>query len=266
MRVVPKRWNNELWVCSLRGHVTPALDVQHLRPVDAELGVDRSDGTRLARCLRCDVWIRTSTPPHDGPEFLADHADLPRPRRGKALENAILLRLIAIERAIHCIAFTLLAIGLVFVESNFSHLQQVGNALAKRLNIAVSDTGQQASRSFMSRSVHSVLNIHQGEVRVLLATAVIYAIAEGVEAVGLWHERRWAEYLTAVATVGFLPFEIFELLKKVTTFRVGTLLLNIAVLAWLIWAKRLFGFRGGTAALEAEARQQSLATLAAIET
>ena len=37
---------------------------------------------------------------------------------------------------------------------------------------------------------------------VLAVTAVIYAVVEGVEAVGLWRERRWAEYLTAIATAG----------------------------------------------------------------
>ena len=68
---------------------------------------------------------------------------------------------------------------------------------------------------------------------------------EGVEAVGLWRERRWAEYLTAVATAGFLPFEVHELIKRITVLRVGALVVNVAILAWLVWRKRLFGVRGG---------------------
>jgi uncharacterized membrane protein (DUF2068 family) len=66
-------------------------------------------------------------------------------------------------------------------------------------------------------------------------------VLEGTEAVGLWKERRWAEYLTAVATAGFLPFEIIELSKKVSPLKVGTFVVNIAILVYLIWAKRLFG-------------------------
>ena len=34
-----------------------------------------------------------------------------------------------------------------------------------------------------------------------------------VEGTGLFFEKRWAEYLTIVATVSFIPVEIYELLK-----------------------------------------------------
>jgi uncharacterized membrane protein (DUF2068 family) len=73
-------------------------------------------------------------------------------------------------------------------------------------------------------------------------------VIEGVEAVGLWRERRWAEYLTAIATAGFLPFEIDELAKRVTILRVGALVVNLAILIWLVYRKRLFGVRGGAKA------------------
>ncbi len=74
---------------------------------------------------------------------------------------------------------------------------------------------------------------------------MVYAVVESTEAVGLWHEKRWAEYLTVVATAGFLPFEILELLDRVTVLRVGALVVNLAVLVYLVWAKHLFGLRGG---------------------
>ena len=32
-----------------------------------------------------------------------------------------------------------------------------------------------------------------------------YALLEGVEAVGLWWQKRWAEYLTLIATAVFIP-------------------------------------------------------------
>ena len=266
MRLVPRRWNNETWVCSLRGHVTPADSVRNLRPIDGELGVDLIDGRRLARCLRCDVWVAAPPIPDDAPDHLPPHDDLPRPRRGRSLEDAILLRLIAIDRAAHSIMFTLLAVGLLLLETNLGQVQHVGADLADKLNIAVSDTGQQAGRSFVARSFHEVLNLRQHELKVLLFTATAYAIIEGVEAVGLWRERRWAEYLTAVATAGFLPFELIELSNKVTALRVGALVLNIAVLLWLLWSKRLFGLRGGAAALEAATRQESDEILRSFDT
>jgi uncharacterized membrane protein (DUF2068 family) len=265
VRLVPRRWSSETWICSLRGHVTPAADVQELRPSESGVGIDLPDGRRLARCLRCDMWLAGSPPGPDAPEHLPPFEELPRPRRGRALDDAVLLRVIAIERGIHSLAFTLLAIGLVLLETNLTHLQNAGRRLAGRLNIVVSDTGQQASRSFVSRGFGDLLRINHTELKVLLTTAVIYAVVEGVEAVGLWRERRWAEYLTAAATVGFLPFEIIELAKRVTVFRVSALLINLAVLVWLVWNKRLFGIRGGSAALEEASRRQSLEALQAIE-
>ena len=38
-----------------------------------------------------------------------------------------------------------------------------------------------------------------------------YAAVEGIEAFGLWYQRRWAEYLTFIVTASLLPLEIYEL-------------------------------------------------------
>ena len=76
----------------------------------------------------------------------------------------------------------------------------------------------------------------------MIATA--YAVVSAFETVGLWRERRWAEYLTALATAGFLPLELYELAKRVTVVRVGTMVVNIAILAYLVIAKHLFGIGG----------------------
>lgn len=62
---------------------------------------------------------------------------------------------------------------------------------------------------------------------------------------GLWQERRWGEYLTAVATAGLLPVTVGEVAARVTVLRVAALSFEIAVFVWLVWAKHLFGARGG---------------------
>jgi hypothetical protein len=61
-------------------------------------------------------------------------------------------------------------------------------------------------------------------------------------------QRRWAEYLTLVATTVLLPIEIWELTRSVSVLKVLALAVNLAVIAYLLWAKRLFGIRGGYAA------------------
>ena len=61
-----------------------------------------------------------------------------------------------------------------------------------------------------------------------------YAGLEGLEGIGLLLRRRWAEYLTVVATGLLLPLEFYEIARKPTGLRVAVLLANLAVLAYLI--------------------------------
>jgi predicted membrane protein DUF2127 len=58
-----------------------------------------------------------------------------------------------------------------------------------------------------------------------------------------------------VATCVFLLYEIYELSRSVTPFKVVAFAVNIAIAAYLLWAKRLFGLRGGGEADEAERRR-----------
>jgi uncharacterized membrane protein (DUF2068 family) len=79
-----------------------------------------------------------------------------------------------------------------------------------------------------------------------------YAVLEGVEAVGLWWQKRWAEYLTLIATALFVPLEVYEIVHKGSPLKVVALIVNIAVVLYLLFAKRLFGIRGGAAAEHAQ--------------
>jgi uncharacterized membrane protein (DUF2068 family) len=69
---------------------------------------------------------------------------------------------------------------------------------------------------------------------------IAYALVEGAEGVGLAMRRRWAEYLIVFASGLLIPYEVWEVVHKVTLFRVGGLALNIAVVAYLAYKKRLF--------------------------
>ena len=77
---------------------------------------------------------------------------------------------------------------------------------------------------------------------------------EAVEAVGLWLLTRWGEYFAAVATAVFLPLEVRDLLRGVTVTRAGAFTINIAAVIYLLFAKRLFGLRGGRPAYDQERR------------
>ncbi len=70
--------------------------------------------------------------------------------------------------------------------------------------------------------------------------AIAYALLEGTEGVGLAMRRRWAEYLTVIATGILIPYEAYEVIHRPTLFKVGALVLNLGVVGYLAYRKRLF--------------------------
>ena len=82
--------------------------------------------------------------------------------------------------------------------------------------------------------------VHFRHQTLLALGIIVYAVLEGTEGIGLYLKRRWAEYLTVVATGLLIPFEVWEVIHRQTLLRVGGLLLNIAVVAYLAYRKRLF--------------------------
>ncbi|HEV8117834.1 MAG TPA: DUF2127 domain-containing protein [Thermoanaerobaculia bacterium] len=68
--------------------------------------------------------------------------------------------------------------------------------------------------------------------------AFLYAGLFAVEGVGLWKGKRWAEFLTIIATSSFVPFEIYELIRHPTWQRGATLAINLLVVGYLVWKVR----------------------------
>ena len=87
--------------------------------------------------------------------------------------------------------------------------------------------------------VHNRLSGIQGsQLRMVGIVAFLYAGLFAVEGVGLWKSKRWAEYLTIIATSSFVPFEVYELIRHLSWQRVVTLGINLLVVGYLIWKVR----------------------------
>jgi uncharacterized membrane protein (DUF2068 family) len=63
----------------------------------------------------------------------------------------------------------------------------------------------------------------------------LYAALRVTEGIGLVLEKTWAEYLTVVVTVSFLPWEMYEIVMRIDWIRVGLFVVNLFVLAYLLW-------------------------------
>jgi uncharacterized membrane protein (DUF2068 family) len=66
------------------------------------------------------------------------------------------------------------------------------------------------------------------------AGVFIYAGLDIIEGTGLYLEKIWGEYMTLVITASFLPWEIFEVIRRVTWIRAGLLVVNALVFFYLL--------------------------------
>lgn len=64
--------------------------------------------------------------------------------------------------------------------------------------------------------------------------AFCYSAISAVEGVGLYLEKIWAEYLVLAITASFLPWEIFEIFRRLTWIRVSLLAANLLVFFYLL--------------------------------
>ena len=251
-RYLPK-FHYELIVCGLRGHVFVGMDAAEVRPVDAEF-LREAAGMRWYRCLRCDSWLPLEPPDKPVRRYPPSEQEIELPLRGKALRDKIVLRLIAIDRIFHVLLLGTLAILLFVFASHRSSLKR----LIDRIDEAFYGTPMTAHHSHgVLHDFERLLTLNVTTLRLIGIAAAVYAVLEGAEAVGLWFQYRWAEYLTFVATTAFVPLEVYELTKTVSALKVLALVVNIAIVLYLLLAKRLFGLRGGAAAEEAARNRDS---------
>jgi uncharacterized membrane protein (DUF2068 family) len=250
------RFHYELLVCGLRGHELVGMDAAELRPQDA-LFAREMGGTRWHRCLRCDSWLPFPDPPES---IVRPHPperdEIELPPRGRPLRDKIVLRAIAIDRALHFVVLGLLAIGVLLVAENETDLRNEFYAILGAIHGVVGGPTHESDGSFVHR-IDDLLSLPRAKLHLIALALAAYAVLELVEAVGLWLQKRWAEYLTLIATTVFIPLEIYELSRGVSAFKLIALIVNLAVIAYLLWAKRLFGIRGGGAAEEA-ARERDM--------
>jgi uncharacterized membrane protein (DUF2068 family) len=245
----------ELIDCGLHGHELLGTDAARLRDDDA-LFAREGDGLRWYRCLRCDSWVALSPPAEPSAPYPPRREDVMLPLRGRALRDRYVLRLIALDRVLHFLVLTALAVALFLFARNRAVLNEDFTRILNDLQGGFGGPVNNSSHGIV-HDLRRLFAVNITNLYLLAAAAAAYAALEGTEAVGLWLGRRWAEYLTFVATVVFVPYEIYELTKSITWLKLLTLAINLLIVIYLLLAKRLFGLHGGGKAVEAERAQDN---------
>ena len=101
-----------------------------------------------------------------------------------------------------------------------------------------------------SRIIHAlVLKVDALQPHSVLVAGLVslgYAGMLLLEGVGLWLERSWAAYLTVISTSLLLPFELYEVIERVSILRIGVLLLNLVIVLYLLMLLKQHTLRSRT--------------------
>jgi len=249
VRLTPfRRFDWNLRSCGLHGHVTYSPDEAEL---SERLQTETPAGVAW-RCLRCETFA-VGEPAGGGPA-----EDAPIVLRGKALRDAAILRFLAAERFVRGVLLLALAYGVYRFDGSRHSLQKVFDEylpllrpLADKLGVDLQDAGP-------VRLIEHALSLRHSTLLLVAAGVLAYGVLQLTEAVGLWLMKRWGEYVAVIGTSLFIPLEVYEIVERTTWLRLAALAVNLAAVAYIVWTKRLFGFRGGHAAFEAERHTESL--------
>ncbi|MDQ6632395.1 MAG: DUF2127 domain-containing protein [Verrucomicrobiota bacterium] len=88
--------------------------------------------------------------------------------------------------------------------------------------------------TFFYRVLERFSSVDDHRLRQISAGTFFYSVLMLTEGVGLLFEKRWAEWLTVFVTASFIPFEIYEIYRHLSTSKVVVLLINIVIVGYLI--------------------------------
>jgi uncharacterized membrane protein (DUF2068 family) len=142
-----------------------------------------------------------------------------------------LLRVIAIFKLVKALA---LFASLVTVLNLVRHQDPSVLTWALRLHV-------DPENRYLRDVLAALFNLDAQHLSLVAVGTGLYAVLFSVEGLGLWFERTWAEYLSIVATAGFIPIECYENLKKASIHKGILLALNLAIVAYLIMDVRRSG-------------------------
>ena len=234
----------ELLGCAWNGHVLVGTDAA-TTPEDDPLVVQEVDtGRRRHRCLRCDAWLMLPVPTDPARRTPPDRDEIALPTRGRPLRSRYVLRLIALTRAFNVLVLLLVLGGVIAVLANQATLRESLVSGASTLQTVIGGQTVGALQSLLSGAAGPLW---------LIAVGVLVLIGlESAEGIGLWRATRWGEYLTFVMTTLLLIPEALQLAGSASPGTVIGMIINLAVVLYLLISKRLFGLRGGAPAVAAE--------------
>ena len=136
----------------------------------------------------------------------------------------VLIRLIGLFKLVK--ALLLIAVGIGALSLRHNH----DGAIAAWIHAMVFDPH---GRLF-HEAVEKISGLDTRQLADIAIGSLLYAAVFIVEGVGLLLRRGWAEVLTVIVTTSFIPLEVYELIKHESWMKVGVVVMNALIVAYLV--------------------------------
>jgi uncharacterized membrane protein (DUF2068 family) len=141
------------------------------------------------------------------------------------------------DRVIVLIGVFKLLKAALLIALGIAGLAAVPSELAEGARHLITWMGLSPGRHTLARLLGKLGSVDDGMARKLAVASLCYAAVFLVEGVGLLSKRRWAEWLTVVVTASFIPIEVYEAAKRFGPGKIAALILNLAILIYLVWRR-----------------------------
>ncbi|HET9621856.1 MAG TPA: DUF2127 domain-containing protein [Kofleriaceae bacterium] len=139
----------------------------------------------------------------------------------------LVIRLIAVFKLIK--AGTLIALGLGALSLRHGH-----SWVSTWIHALAAD----ARGKYISEAVAKITAANPRTLVYMGVGSMIYAAVFLVEGIGLMLKKSWAEWLTVIVTISFIPLEIYEMVEKASVAKAIVIMFNIAIVVYLIRRRR----------------------------
>ena len=143
----------------------------------------------------------------------------PTPRFG-------MLRIIALYKLVKVMLLLLAA---------YFELRLHDAALSSKLVTWVEARPAGLEHSLVSKVLQMLSGLSESNIHALRLLTFAYAAVFAIEGVGLWMQKRWAEWLTTIITASLIPLEVWELFFRPNLGKAAVLVANIVIVAYLVW-------------------------------
>jgi uncharacterized membrane protein (DUF2068 family) len=145
------------------------------------------------------------------------------------MKSAGVVRLIALFKLLKAI---------LLVAAGMGALRLLHQDVSSVLEHWIAMLGVDPGNRYVSKALLKTANLTPDKIKRLGLVSFIYAGLFLTEGIGLWLLKRWAEWFSVIITSSLIPFEVYEIHRHPSAIKCMALVLNLAVVAYLLYRIR----------------------------